>query len=59
MDADTLLLLICSFAAGVAVGIAIYEVGCFLSYRVRISKKKKNSQTQPLLGVVLPPEENK
>ena len=50
------------FLLGTSFGLALAEVFAYLSYRARYSsktKKKKQDAVQPLLGVVLPPEEKK
>ena len=56
-----IVLMIAMFLLGTAFGLALSEVFAYLSYRARYSSKKKKKQdaVQPLLGVVLPPEEKK
>lgn len=53
--------IVIAFLLGTSFGLALAEVFAYLSYRARYSSKKKKKQdaVQPLLGVVLPPEEKK
>ena len=50
-----IVLMIAMFLLGTAFGLSIGEMISCLTYRVR----KKKQKIEPLLGVVLPPEEKK
>jgi hypothetical protein len=51
------------FLLGTGFGLALAEIFAYMGYRARYSgktrKNKKRDALQPLLGVVLPPEEKK
>ena len=53
-----LVLMIAMFLLGTAFGLSLAEVISY-SCRVRYYARKKKQEMQPLLGVVLPPEEKK
>jgi hypothetical protein len=53
-------LMVAMFLLGVAFGLSMYEIITYLNYRTRMSPKvKKRKKVEPLLGVVLPPEDRK
>ena len=49
--------IVVAFLLGTAFGLALSEVFAYLSYRVRYRATKKR-KTEPLLGVVLPKDDN-
>ena len=53
-------LMVAMFLLGVAFGLSMYEIITYMNYRARMTPKvRRNKKVEPLLGVVLPPEDKK
>ena len=52
-------LLIVTLLIGFGAGLLVTEIIAYRANRARVARSKKKRDAQPLLGVVLPPEEDK